>query len=181
MKKFHAWLSAMLLIAGLGLVAPTAATAAPYCGIQWGSLAKTTTHSTTAPITNVRTGKHACFDRMVIDIRGSGAGYTVRYVSTVRAGGSGKAIPLRGAADLSVTVHAPAYNSHGTRTYVPSNPRELVNVTGYRTFRQLAWGGSFEGSTTIGLGVRARLPYRVFTVPGPGTHSRLVIDVAHRW
>jgi hypothetical protein len=51
-----------------------------------------------------------------------------------------------------------------------------VNVSGYRTFRQVAWAGSFEGQTNIGLGVRARLPFRVFTMPG-----RLVVDVAHLW
>jgi hypothetical protein len=56
-----------------------------------------------------------------------------------------------------------------------------VNVTGYSTFRQVAWAGTFEGQTTVGLGVRARLPFRVFTLAGPGSGSRLVIDVAHRW
>jgi hypothetical protein len=29
--------------------------------------------------------------------------------------------------------------------------------------------------------VRARLPFRVFSLAGPGAGSRLVIDVAHRW
>ena len=54
-------------------------------------------------------------------------------------------------------------------------------MAGYSTFRQVAWAGSFEGQTTVGLGVRARLPFRVFALTGPGTGSRLVIDVAHRW
>jgi hypothetical protein len=45
----------------------------------------------------------------------------------------------------------------------------------------VAWGGSFEGYTTIGVGVRARRPFRVFGLPGPDTGSRLVIDIAHRW
>ena len=40
------------------------------------------------------------------------------------------------------------------------------------------WG---EYGTGIGLGVRARLPYRVFVLDGSGGGSRLVIDVAHRW
>jgi hypothetical protein len=34
---------------------------------------------------------------------------------------------------------------------------------------------------TLGLGVRGRLPFRVFTLDGPGAGSRIVIDVAHRW
>ena len=49
-------------------------------------------------------------------------------------------------------------------------------MSGYRTFRQVAWADSRRHYTYFGLGVRARLPFRVFTLPG-----RLVIDVAHRW
>jgi hypothetical protein len=180
MRKLPTWLSVILLVLGLGLATPGPAAAAPYCGISWGSLAESTPGTTTAPITNVRTGRHACFDRMVIDVRGEIAGYSVRY-GTVRAQGSGHAIPLRGGADLAVVVKAPAYSSTGRATYRPANPKELVNVAGYSTFRQLSWGGSYEGYTTIGLGVRARLPFRAFTLDGPGTMSRLVIDVAHRW
>ena len=58
---------------------------------------------------------------------------------------------------------------------------ELIDTTHFRTFRHVAWAGSFEGMTTIGLGVTARLPFRAFVLPGPGDGSRLVIDVAHRW
>ncbi|MDF2144717.1 hypothetical protein [Knoellia sp. p5-6-4] len=42
------------------------------------------------------------------------------------------------------------------------------------------WDSSFEGDTQLGLGVRARLPFRVSTLQDAMT-SRLVIDVAHRW
>ena len=57
-------------------------------------------------------------------------------------------------------------------------------MAGYSTFRQVAWAGTFEGQTTLALGVRARLPFRVFTldgVPNSGDTPRVVIDVAHRW
>ncbi|HAG60432.1 MAG TPA: hypothetical protein DCL83_14500, partial [Arthrobacter bacterium] len=73
------------------------------------------------------------------------------------------------------------YDANGNATYNPANKTELANVAGYQTFRQVAYAGSFEGYTTLGLGVRARLPFRVFTLDGPGTGSRLVIDVAHFW
>ena len=66
----------------------------------------------------------------------------------------------------------------------PSAPRDPSRARGgarFRTFRQVASGGSFEGYTTVGLGVRARLPFRMFVLRGPGSGSRLVIDVAHRW
>jgi hypothetical protein len=54
-------------------------------------------------------------------------------------------------------------------------------VRGYPTLRSVVYGGSFEGYTTFGVGVRARLPFRVFTLDGPGRGSRIVVDVAHRW
>ena len=50
-----------------------------------------------------------------------------------------------------------------------------------RTLRQVAWGGSWEGQTTIGVGTRARLPFKVTELTGPGDSTRLVIDVAHTW
>ncbi|EKA61646.1 hypothetical protein AB4028_08200 [Janibacter sp. RAF20_2_2] len=45
----------------------------------------------------------------------------------------------------------------------------------------MAWGGSWEGQTTIGVGTRARLPFKVTELTGPGDSTRLVIDVAHTW
>jgi hypothetical protein len=135
-----------------------------------------------ASVTNVRTGQHYCFDRMVVDLNGPVAGYTVRYVDAVAHDGSGHLVPLQGRAFLQVTVTAPSYDSQtGNATYSPANQAELSNVAGYQTFRQVAWAGSYEGYTNIGLGVRARLPFRVFSLDGPGTGSRLVVDVAHFW
>ena len=174
----------LVLVLGLLLLGPVSAAqaATPYCGIRWGSGPKSVpTMSMDAHLTNVRTGRHACFDRMVVDVRGDIRGYDVRYVSQVRQEGSGFVVPLRGGAKLSVVARVPAYDDNGRATYRPANPRELRDVTGYRTFRQLAWAGTFEGQSTIGLGVRARLPFRAFVVDGPGSGSRLVVDVAHRW
>ena len=149
---------------------------------SWGSLTKSLNPLGPGPITNVRAGRHTCFDRMVVDLKGKGAGSTVRYVSQVLSQGQGAVIPLRGGAKLDVLIKAPSYDINtGASTYSPANSRELVNVTGFSTFRQIASGGSFEGYTTIGLGVRARLPMRAFVLAGPGTGSRVVIDVAHRW
>jgi hypothetical protein len=181
MKRLPAWLAVILLVAGLGLVAPSAASAAPYCGITWGSQAKSASPMVQSPIINVRSGRHPCFDRLVVDLKGKAPGYNVHYTKAVRAQGSGKKIPLRGSAFLDITVRAPAYNNAGQATYTPKNPKELVNLKSYDTFRQAAWGGSFEAVTTIGLGVRARLPFRVFTLKGQNSVSMLVIDVAHRW
>jgi hypothetical protein len=167
-----------------GSTAATAATTQAYCGITWGSLTKANAVShTTGTLTNVRSGRHTCFDRLVLDVAKvpRSLSYNVRYVSTVRQEGSGKAVPLKGDADLRIILRAPAYDSDGDPTYTPRSRKNLVDVSGYSTFRQVAWAGSFEGQTTIGLGVRARLPMRVFVLDGPGNGARLVIDVAHRW
>lgn len=182
MKKFHTWLTVILVAVGLGFLAPGPASAATsYCGLAWGSLAKTEPGMSAASVTNVRTGQHYCFDRMVVDLSGPAAGYTVRYVPVVVQDGSGLEIPLRGSAFLQVTVNAPSYDSSGNATYSPVSQTELSDVSGYQTFRQVAYAGSFEGYTSLGLGVRARLPFRVFTLDGPDSGSRLVVDVAHFW
>lgn len=174
MKKLRALLAVLALTTVFGLAAPGPASAAPFCGISWGSLAKSSGTVSTSSILAIRAGQQNCYDRMVVDIARRGAGYAVGYVNAVLAQGSGKVIPLRGGAYLSVTVLAPS-------AFTPANTRELAKVSGFQTFRQVAYAGSFESHTTIGVGVRARLPFRVFTLAGPGSHSRLVIDVAHHW
>jgi hypothetical protein len=181
MKKFRVWLIAIVMAVGSALAAPVPASAEPYCGLVWGSLAKTDSAMSQAKVTNVRTGQHYCFERLVIDLNGPVAGYTVRYVPQVTQDGSGLPVALRGQAFLQVTVNAPAYDDNGNSTYSPANQNELTDVSGYQTFRQVAWAGSFEGYSSLGLGVRARLPFHVFTLAGPDTGSRLVVDVAHFW
>ena len=182
MKKLSIWLTAILMAAGLGLLVPGPASAATsYCGLTWGSLMKQDKALSPAPVTNIRTGQHYCFDRLVVDINGPAAGYTVRYVPEIIQDGSGFPVPVRGNAKLQVTINDPSYDSNGNSTYTPADRAELANVAGYQTFRQVASAGGFEGYTSIGLGVRARLPFRVFTLDGPGSGSRLVVDVAHFW
>jgi hypothetical protein len=183
MKRLMAAVAAVAAVAlgTVAWVAPASAAASPYCGIRWGSLAKEAGTSSSAHLTNVRAGRHTCYDRLVLDFDGRAPGYYVSYVSQVTQDGSGFVVPLRGGAKLQIVARAAAYDSSYRATYRPANRAELVNVTGYSTFRQVAWAGTFEGQTTVGLGVRARLPFRVFTLAGPGSGSRLVIDVAHRW
>ncbi|MGB3438942.1 MAG: hypothetical protein WBA97_09345 [Actinophytocola sp.] len=158
------------------LVPATTAAAAPYCGITWGSQAKSANPTQSGNLVNVRAGRHDCYDRLVFDATGPANGYWVSYVDQMTEDPSGAVIPLRGGAKLSVTVQAPSYDHNYVQTYHYTNRSELVNVTGYQTFRQVAFAGSWEGTTTVGLGVRARLPFRVFTMP-----NRIIVDVAHLW
>ena len=53
----------------IALAAPAQA-AAPYCGISWGSLPKVHSAADAEMVNGVRAGRHACFDRLVIDLGG---------------------------------------------------------------------------------------------------------------
>ena len=174
--------AAAVLAAAMGVWTPLQAhahtTSTSTCSVRWGSLPKAGPTMTTAEITDVRAGRHACFDRLVVDVAGSVTGaYSGRYVPAVTFDGSGDPVPLRGGAFLEVITRAPIIPTDA----LWDEAGRFVDVSGYRTFRDLKWAGSFEGQTTVGLGVRARLPFRVFVLNGPGSGSRLVVDVAHRW
>ena len=141
---------------------------AAVCSIPFGSLPKDDPAMGTGEVDSLRAGRHECFDRLVVDIDGPPDGYNVRYVDQVTADGSGAVVPTPGGARLQVIVRHPS-----------SWPVPLPHVAGFSTFRSVTNAGSFEGQTTYGLGVRARLPFRVLTIPGG--HGRIVVDVAHRW
>ncbi|MEG3628316.1 AMIN-like domain-containing (lipo)protein [Streptomyces poriticola] len=187
-----AWVTVVLTSAALGTVT-VAADAAPLttapatvrataCPTGWGSLDETRGAATSTPVRNVRTGRHTCFDRFVVDVPGAPAdrlGFTVGYVDRLRQAGSGRPVAVGGGAVLEIRVNAPAYRPEtGAPTYPGRVGRPLpgVDLTGYRTFRDARFAGSFEGETQLGLGVRARLPFRVLTLDG-----RVVVDVAHSW
>ncbi len=161
-------------------VVPAAAVPEATCAVTWGSQAKSAGPSTSpfSELVNVRTGRHACFDRLVVDLDGPASGYLVRYVNVYRADGSGQAIPLPGGAKIEIIVRAPAIDMNGDPTYPGVVGQRLpgVTVAGYDTFRSTRYGGAFEGQTSLGLGVRARLPFRVMKIG-----NRVVIDVAHHW
>ncbi|MEV6318802.1 hypothetical protein [Streptomyces sp. NPDC051776] len=189
MRRLGTTLAALVLAsAGLAATATsaTAAAAAPAsataCATGWGSTEKTASPTGYTPLTDIRTGRHTCYDRMVFDVPGTGSnriGYTVHYVNKLYQDGSGQFIPVGGGAVLEIRVAAPSYDPDtGAATYPgrAGKPLPGVNLTGYKTFKDARFATSFEGETQIGLGVRARLPFRVFQ-----TGERLVIDVAHSW
>ena len=179
----HLALAVAVTLAPATTTVATAAAAEPDCQTVWGSLVKRQAPRATGEVTDVRSGRHRCFDRLVVDV-GPGErrpGFRVEYVDAVHQPGSGAVVPLRGRARLRVIVEAPAYDEQGRPTYQPADKRELVDVSTYDTFRQVAFAGTYEGSTTLGLGVRARLPMRAFTLTDPDGGFRVVLDVAHQW
>ena len=175
-----------LLVAALAGAVPvatatTSAQAAPYCGITWGSLAKTKAPLQAGPVTGVRSGRHACFDRLVVDLKGKAPGYTVRYVSQVTADGSGAVIPTRGGAKLPGDASTPRLHADRHCQLPPAQPRRGRQRHGLLDLPPGRRGPARSRATprwawASGRGCRSgSSPSR--TRPT----SRLVIDVAHRW
>lgn len=163
------------------------AAASAGCSSPWGSLPKEGTFVDSSGefrtrVVNVRSGRHECFDRLVIDLDEIPTGYDVQYVDESTALSMGLDQPLRGDAIIDITVTGmDGAADRGDEPFDPSDSSEAVDVDGYRTFRQAAYSGPFEDKDRVWLGLKARLPFRVFTLSGPGDGSRLVVDVAHRW
>ncbi|MFC6593445.1 AMIN-like domain-containing (lipo)protein [Kitasatospora paranensis] len=190
MRRWTTALAAVILAAGAAATTiPTAAaaSAATACPTGWGSLDRQDRKDPYQPqaLTNIRTGAQECFDRLVLDVPGTTPAnplaYQVHYVTgnAVQQAGSGTPIPVRGGAVLEIVVGATTYDPATWQVVYPGRagePLPGVDLNGYRTFADTRFAGSFEGETQIGLGVRARLPFRVFQLD-----NRLVIDVAHTW
>ncbi|MBT2385360.1 hypothetical protein [Streptomyces sp. ISL-11] len=189
MRRWSRTLAAIVL-AGAGLTAATVPSTAldkgtastTSCDSGWGSLPRASTDTGYKPLTAIRTGQHECYDRMVFDVRNTGGrpiGYRVSYVDTLYQDGSGDPIPVGGGAILEVRVAAPSYDPNTGKPTYPGRagqPLPGVDIGGYRTFQDTRYASSFEGDTQIGLGVRGKLPFRVFQ-----WGDRLVVDVAHSW
>ncbi|MCW0214318.1 MAG: hypothetical protein OJJ54_13240 [Pseudonocardia sp.] len=176
-----ALVGAALLVPPFASTAGAGTPATAACSTPWGSTPESAPALSAAPVFDVRTGQHPCSDRVVIQVVGDVGGYTVRYVDVLTQEGSGKPLAVPGGARLSVTVNHPAHDDAGRATFDrPIGP--VATVDGYPTLRSVVYGGSYEGYTQLGVGVRARLPFRVSTQAGPGiAANRIVIDIAHRW
>ncbi|MFC5804799.1 AMIN-like domain-containing (lipo)protein [Streptomyces formicae] len=162
-----------------GAATPSAGKAA-VCASNWGSLLKSAPNPHTAPLKNIRTGRHDCYDRIVFDVPAAtgNVGYHVGYVDAFYQDASGKRIAVGGGAILEIYVSAPSHDADYRPTYPARAAKPLpgVDLAGYKTFRDAKFGASYEGQTQVGLGVRARLPFRVLQLD-----DRLVVDVAHTW
>jgi hypothetical protein len=174
-----------VLLTGLStaLASPAAAT---VCPAVWGSLDQSGGSMSSAPIVTSRVGQQTCYDSFVVEVDGPASGYRVGYASEVYSEGRGLALSpyMERPAGALLGIHLlnPAYNvTTGASTYPFQPTQRVASVAGFMTFRGVVYGGSFEGQTTFALGVRARLPYEVLVLPGPGTHTRFVINVRHYW
>lgn len=133
----------------------------------------------------VRAAQHECFDRIVFDVNGTGpVGFHVSYVDgEVASDAEGSPVATTGDGALQVVVRAPALG-YGTSGHQPGTllarvGDELVRAQGLMVVEQVRFAGSFEGQTTIAVGVEDELPFQV-GVSESGGYAHVYVDIAHR-
>ncbi|HVW44910.1 MAG TPA: hypothetical protein VHC18_26535 [Amycolatopsis sp.] len=167
MKRRLMWACAVLATAMLAMLALSATALVP---------ASAATTTTTAELTGIRVGRHATFDRVVLDLTGPSPTVSHRFVTTLTADPSDRPVilpcPTRTERFLLVTARpAAAHNENGQATY--RGPGAFCTPS-LRNVRAVGITGDFEGVLSIGLGLRHRAWVHVFTLTGP---SRVVIDI----
>jgi hypothetical protein len=142
--------------------------------------------TTTAPLYLVRVGQHGCYDRVVFDINaGDEVGYVVHYAPVVDADPSAAPVPVNGRAALQVVIRAPIWgmDSQGHQPWrrAPAVGADLIDpaqTAGWAALTGVKFAGSFEGQTTIAVGVREKVPFRVW-VRSEHDYRHVVLDLAH--
>ena len=159
---------------GLALTATVASASSTDLPAPTGTAPVSATGLGGAKLVNVRTGRHAAYDRTVFDFTGGTPGYRVEY-GTLVSGGTGNPIPLAGAAAL-VVVFTPAF-AHDINTGAVTYDITRTLNPKLPTLRQIKFGEDFEAHVSAGLGLADRVGFRVFQLHNP---DRVVIDVAHQ-
>lgn len=123
-------------------------------------------------VTGVRAAAHDGYDRVVLDLGGTGApGWRVGYVDKAVDDPSGQPVQVQGAGILQVVITGTGYPADTGQTEWHGSPLH----PGLPVVQEVQVRGVFEGQTQAFLGVaRAGAPFRVFALTAP---ARLVIDV----
>jgi hypothetical protein len=125
----------------------------------------------------IRTGRHAGYDRLVLEFGGvTPPTATTGYVAVVRTDPADQPVPLRGTAFLRVALHDATLDT----TPREPDPADARRYTGPHrvtpnlpVLRDVAVAGDFEGVLSFGVGLARRTPVRVFTLTAP---ARVVLD-----
>ncbi len=153
----------VLSTAAVGIAIPAASTASSA-----PSMARTPV------LTDTRTGRHADFDRVVLDLDGHRPEFFTRSVDQLHHDGSGYPVPMPGSHFLEVRLApAAAHDDNGNPTY--TGPRQW-GTPALGNVRAVAITGDFEANLTVGLGMRRDSWHRVFLLDSP---TRVVVDVGH--
>jgi hypothetical protein len=122
---------------------------------------------------NSRVGRHATYDRIVLDFHGPvPRSFHAAWVPVLHSDPSGKRVVLPGSTFVDVTVAGTSqFDVLGHRLYRGSTN---FRTPALRNVRAVAIIGDFERVLNVGIGVRHRTWVHLFTLTGP---SRLVIDI----
>lgn len=128
-------------------------------------------------VTNVRSGRHTEFDRVVFDVGGEGSGmpgYAVEYVDRpLHECGSGRQVQPVGDAWLQLRLEPAAGHTEAGQALIGREPRD----PGLRQVLRIYRTCDFEGVVEFVLAVRSPEPFRVFDLDEP---RRVVVDVRRR-
>jgi hypothetical protein len=125
-------------------------------------------------VTDIRTGHHDGFDRVVFEVDGTGTpGWDVRYVDEAIEQGRGETVPVAGKAILQVTITGVGYPTDtGIAEYdgrtLPGSHTDVVT--------EVVWDSTFEGTSVAVVGTTAEAPFRVYLLDDP---ARVVLEVVH--
>ncbi|MGA4778625.1 AMIN-like domain-containing (lipo)protein [Cellulosimicrobium sp. AB352] len=125
-------------------------------------------------VTDVRVGHHDGFDRVVLELGGTGTpGWRVEYVDQPTDDGKGDVVAVDGDAYLQVMISGSGYPMDtGVEEYAGPNP---VRAGDDGEVEEVLLRGVFEGYTQAFVGVDdERRPFRVFSLEDP---TRVVVDV----
>ncbi|MFD1149272.1 AMIN-like domain-containing (lipo)protein [Saccharothrix hoggarensis] len=160
-----------LAMVAVGVVVPaaSASTSASTSALSAGM-----SMTQTPVLTGIRSGRHADFDRVVLDLSGHRPQFYIRCVDRLVEDGSGNPVPLPGSYFLEVrSAPAAAHDDNGNSTY--TGPRKF-ETPALANVQAVAITGDFEANLTVGLGLRRDSWHRVFLLDSP---TRVVIDVGH--
>ncbi|HUC90272.1 MAG TPA: hypothetical protein VMR45_05715 [Patescibacteria group bacterium] len=146
----------------------------------WGTGIKANNSHSGTQLTGVTAVSWNCYDRVVINLGETAVHYNVRYVNDVTTQGKGDSLSLSGGAKLAIDIDAASYSTDSVpwQTVYPATVGQTlpgVNLNGYASLKDAKWGGSFEGQSTIGLGIKSKLSFRVVT-----DGNQMYIDIAHK-
>jgi hypothetical protein len=161
--------------------ATTAPTTAP-CTFSGGTAeAEGNRDSLTRLLTDVRVGAHGCYERVTFEFKpqtgeadGPVAWHAAYEAAPITEDGSGRTVPVKGAAYLVVRFSAAGADlsqEGAPATYTGPASLEAADTTRIRQVRRI---GDFEGVLTWVIGIDQQRPFRVMTQDNP---ARVVLDV----
>lgn len=124
-------------------------------------------------VTGLRTGTHTGYDRVVVDLGGTGTpGWHVERTATAVEDPTGETVDLEGDGVLALYLTGLGYPADTGVDELPAGTR----TAGGTVVTGAEFTGTFEGQTQIFLGLTdPEAPYRVFLLQDP---LRVVVDVS---